>query len=177
MKSAERLFLEKGVEHTTIEDITSGATVSKRAFYLHFSSKTDVVETLRSRFVQKTLEGIKEEVGKQTRDDWNGKLAAWANACAVGYLDAARLHNLIFAAAPPPSPKGLTRNILIDHLAELLTAGNRDGAWSLTDPSFTAVFLFNALHGVVNQDGAADSEPARNKILREVEMHFHRLVR
>ena len=65
MLVAERLFLEKGVDHTTIEEVTQGAGVSKGAFYLHFSSKADVIEALRPRFVQKLLNGIVEEVGKQ----------------------------------------------------------------------------------------------------------------
>ncbi|MEF2073982.1 TetR/AcrR family transcriptional regulator [Consotaella aegiceratis] len=177
MRSAERLFLEKGVEQTTIEDITAGASVSKGAFYLHFSSKADVVEALRSRFVQGMLDRIEADLSKRPNDDWHGKLAAWANTCAVGYLDSSRLHAMIFAAAPLPPREGLTRNLLIDHLAELLTGGTRQGAWSLTDPSFTAIFLFNALHGVVNQEGAAGDGPARTKILREIETHVRRMVR
>ncbi|UIY23207.1 TetR/AcrR family transcriptional regulator [Rhizobium leguminosarum] len=43
MTAAERLFLEKGVELTTIEEITTGAGVAKGTFYLHFSSKADVL--------------------------------------------------------------------------------------------------------------------------------------
>jgi AcrR family transcriptional regulator len=176
IKSAERLFLEKGVDRTTIEEITLGAAVSKGAFYLHFSSKADVVEAMRSRFIQGLLDRISEEVGRQGRDDWNGKLTAWAKACAMGYLDATHLHSLIFAAAPAPSREGLTRNILIDHLAELLTAGSRENAWSLKTPVFTAIFLFNALHGVVNQDGVAENHAKRRTLLHDIEVHFQRLV-
>jgi len=177
MLAAERLFLHKGVDLTTVEEITQGAAVSKGAFYLHFSSKADVIEALRARFVQSLLNGIAEEVGQQDAGDWNGKLTAWAKACAKGYLDAARLHNLVFAAAPPPSRKGLTSNILIDDLAELLAEGSRGGAWSLADPAFTAIFLFNALHGVVNQDGAGDDGAGRAKLLRDIEDNVLRLVR
>lgn len=172
MLAAESLFLEKGVDLTTIEEITQGAAVSKGAFYLHFSSKADVIEALRARFVQNLLNGITEHVSKLDTDDWAGKLTSWAKACAEGYLDATRLHNLVFAAAPSPSRRGLTRNILIDDLTELLAEGDRQGAWSLTDPAFSAIFLFNALHGVVNQDDAE-----RAKLLDNIEDSVLRLVR
>lgn len=177
MLVAERFFLEKGVEHTTIEEITRGAAVSKGAFYLHFSSKADVIEALRTRFVQKLLSGIVEDVGKQHKSDWNGKLTAWAKACAMGYLDAARLHNLVFTAAPPPSREGLTSNILIDNLQQLLAAGCREGAWSPREPAFTAIFMFNALHGVVNQNAIGDDAAERTKLLRNIEESVLRLVR
>ena len=177
MKSAERLFLKKGIDETTIEEITHAAGVSKGSFYLHFSSKADVLEALRARFVQEILDGILEEVGKKGEHDWHGKLAAWAKTCAAGYLDAARLHHLVFASAPPPTREGLTRNALIDSLTKVLAGGNQDNAWFLDEPSFTAVFLFNALHGVVNQEGIAGDDGDRRKLLRNIEEHFQRVVR
>jgi AcrR family transcriptional regulator len=174
MNSAERIFLEKGVGETTIEEITQGADVAKGTFYLHFSSKADVLEALRARFVQGVLDAIIEEVGRQGGKDWGGKLAAWAKACAVAYLDAARLHHLVFAAAPPPAREGLTRNILIDHLTHLLADGAREDAWSANDPRFTAILLFNALHGVVNEPGIDGKRRSRRKLLRAIDEHFLR---
>lgn len=174
MKAAERLFLEKGLEQTTIEDITRGADVAKGTFYLHFSSKADVVEALRARFVQQALDEIIAAVARQNEKDWRGKLAAWSRACATGYFDAASLHHLVFVAAPPASQEGLTRNILIDDLAALLAAGVAENAWSIDDPTFTAIFLFNALHGVVNQPDAAGQY--RRDTLQSIEEHFLRFV-
>jgi AcrR family transcriptional regulator len=176
MTSAERIFLHKGVGQTTIEDITIGANVSKGAFYLHFSSKADVIEALRARFVQGLLDGIGAAVGRRQRGDWPERLSAWSQSCAAGYLDSARVHHLVFAAAPPPSREGLTRNILIDDLMELLAIGNRAHAWSVDDPRFTAVFLFNALHGVVNQTDVAGNADDRRKLLADIDTHFRRAV-
>ena len=172
MNAAERLFLEKGLEETTVEEITQGAAVAKGTFYLHFSSKADVLEALRRRFVQSALDGIVVEVARQSAHDWRGKLAAWSRACAVGYLDAARLHHLVFVAASPATREGLARNDLVDHLTELLEAGIDDEAWRMDDPRFTAVFLFNALHGVVNQAGVGADRKSRARLLRAIEDHF-----
>ncbi|RUL98779.1 TetR/AcrR family transcriptional regulator [Rhizobium chutanense] len=176
MTAAERLFLEKGVEQTTIEEITTGARVAKGTFYLHFSSKADVLQALRSRFVQAVLDGIVAAVGGCREEDWRGKLAAWSTACATGYLDAAALHYLAFVAAPPATREGLSRNILIDHLSELIADGAGEGAWSADDPGFTAVFLFNALHGIVNQPGIAETPSARADLLGAIEAHFLRAL-
>lgn len=176
LASAERLFLQKGVEQTTIEDMTIGANVSKGAFYLHFASKAEVIEAMRRRFVENLLDSIIVAVGRQDADNWHGRLTAWSQSCAAGYLDAARLHHLVFAAAPPPSRQGLTRNILIDHLAGLLAGGSRAEAWTLDDPPFTAIFLFNALHGVVNQDDVAGNAGDRRALLSHIEVHFRRAL-
>lgn len=43
------LFMEKGYSATTIDDIASGAGATRATFYLHFSSKADLVRSLVSR--------------------------------------------------------------------------------------------------------------------------------
>ncbi|WP_049731847.1 TetR/AcrR family transcriptional regulator [Rhizobium ecuadorense] len=175
MHSAERLFMEKGLEQTTIEEITAGAGVAKGTFYLQFSSKADVLLALRTRFVQGVLDGIVAAVAERQQTDWRGKLAAWSMACATGYLDAAGLHHLAFVAEPPATREGLSRNILIDHLSELLAAGAGGDGWSVDDPGFTAVFLFNALHGVVTQP-IGETPADRAELLRKIEAHFLRTL-
>lgn len=176
MSAAEQLFLDKGVEPTTIEEITRGAGVAKGTFYLHFGSKADMLDALRTRLVQRLLDRIVAETARRPTEDWPGRLAAWAEACCTGYLDAARLHHLVFVAAPPPTREGLTRNPLIDDLEALLASGAAAGAWLVDDPRFTAIFLFNALHGVVNQPGIGNGRAARRALLRAVAQHFGRVV-
>lgn len=41
--SARRLFLERGYDATTIEDITEAAVVSRRTFFRYFATKEDLV--------------------------------------------------------------------------------------------------------------------------------------
>jgi AcrR family transcriptional regulator len=174
MNAAETLFLEQGFDRTTIEEITTAAGVAKGTFYLQFPAKTDVLEALRQRFVRQLMDRIVDEVDRQAPEDWPAKLSAWARACAGGYLEAARLHHLVFVAVPPSSQEGLTRNVVIDHLAELLAAGCNSRAWSLDDAGFTASFLFAALHGVVNRRGEDRSHG--EQLLPRLEDHFFRVV-
>lgn len=43
VRAATRLFLERGVTGTSIDDIAAGAGIARRTFFLHFPSKEDVL--------------------------------------------------------------------------------------------------------------------------------------
>ena len=176
MNSAQRLFLEQGVAPTTIEQITSGADVAKGTFYLHFSSKEDILVALGERFAQEHLIKIKAAVAEKRQGDWKGKLATWATSCVTGYLDSIRLHDIAFYESRPPTREGLVNNIVIDHLADLLQAGVDAGAWSIDDPRFTAVFLFSGLHGVVDDAYIKEKRVNRSRLAHRLEQLCFRAV-
>ncbi len=169
MNAARHLFLKHGVGATTIEQITSGADVAKGTFYLYFSSKEDVLAALRDRFAQELLIGIKTAIAEKRKEDWKGKLATWAEAGVTGYLDSIRLHDVLFYGSRPPTRRGLVNNIVIDHLIELLQAGVDAGAWSIDDPNFTAVFLFNGLHSVVDDAVTAEKRVNRSRLANRLQ--------
>jgi len=52
---ALRLFLEKGYEKTTINDVIAAAGLSKGAFYHHFHAKEDLLEAIAARFAEQSL--------------------------------------------------------------------------------------------------------------------------
>jgi AcrR family transcriptional regulator len=176
MDAAQRLFLKRGVDRTTVEEITSGANVAKGTFYLYFSSKEEVLAALGRRFADRVLEKIQSAVAQKNREDWRGKLGAWARAGVAGYLEAIQLHDIVFYGALPRSREGLVQNILIDDLATLLEAGADSQAWRIQDPRATAVFLFSGLHGAVDfacaQRGRIDSQ----RTAREVQNLFFRVA-
>jgi AcrR family transcriptional regulator len=176
MNAAERLFLKHGVEPTTIEQITMGADVAKGTFYLYFSSKEDVLEALRERFGQKLLAGIKAAVDRERNGDWKKKLAAWAAAGVAGYIESIRLHDILFYGSRPPTRKGLVKNAIIDHLAELLKAGIDAGAWSVEDPHFTAIFLFSGLHSAVDYAYSEGKRIDRGPVTRKLQQACLRAV-
>jgi AcrR family transcriptional regulator len=169
MNAAERLFLKRGVGPTTIEQITSGARVAKGTFYLYFSSKEDVLGALEERFAQEHLRKIKAAVAEKKKEDWKGKLAAWAAAGVSSYLEAIRLHDILFYGSRPATREGHVNNIVIDHLVELLRGGADAGAWSIDDARFSGVFLFSGLHGVVDDAVAKERRVDRSPLARRVE--------
>jgi AcrR family transcriptional regulator len=176
MNAAEHLFLSEGVGATTIEQITSRAGVAKGTFYLYFSSKDDILAALADRFATQLLEKIKTAVAKEPAGHWRGKLQTWAKACVTGYLDSIRLHDILFFGSRPRTREGLTDNIVIDHLTALLEAGIDACAWSLDDPHFTAVFLFNGLHAVVDDAYSKEKRVNRTRLSHRAEQLSSRSV-
>jgi AcrR family transcriptional regulator len=53
---AQRLFLEKGYERTTINDVIEATQLSKGAFYHHFRAKEDLLEAIAERFARQAME-------------------------------------------------------------------------------------------------------------------------
>ena len=52
---AQRLFLAKGYERTTINDVIAATGLSKGAFYHHFRAKEDLLEAIAARFAEQSL--------------------------------------------------------------------------------------------------------------------------
>jgi AcrR family transcriptional regulator len=52
---AQRLFLAKGYERTTINDVIIATGLSKGAFYHHFRAKEDLLEAIAARFAEQSL--------------------------------------------------------------------------------------------------------------------------
>ena len=71
LEAATRLFIEKGYEHTSIQDIISNlGGLSKGAIYHHFKSKEDILEAVTDKMTEesnKILEKIRD------REDLTGK--------------------------------------------------------------------------------------------------------
>ncbi len=57
-QAAMGLFLERGFEATTIEDITEAADVSKRSFFDYFPSKEEVVFAWQDSFADRLMAAI-----------------------------------------------------------------------------------------------------------------------
>ena len=178
MNAAVSLFLKNGVAHTAIEQITTRARVAKGTFYLYFSSKENILEALGERFAEQLLAGIKAAVAEKPAHHWKEKLAAWSAACLTGYLDSIRLHDVVFnrARSHPHTHVGLIDNIIIDHLEDLLQTGTRRRAWKIEDPRFTAVYLFSALHGIVDYTVAREKRPNVPPLKKRIEHLFFRAV-
>lgn len=176
MDSAQRLFLKQGVGPTTIEQITDGAKVAKGTFYLYFSSKEAVLAALGDRFAEVHLAGIKRSVEAKAADDWVGRLNAWAAAGVATYIDSIQLHDILFFGARPVTREGLVDNIVIDHLAELLTAGAQAGAWRVDDARFTAVFLFSGLHSAVDDAYTKEKRVNRTRLTQRLQRICFRAV-
>ncbi len=168
MNAAQRLFLRRGVAATSIEQITEAAGVAKGTFYLYFDTKEAIRAALGERFAQGLLAVIEAAIANVPAADWPGKLDAWARGAVAAYLDAIRLHDVLFYEAHPPNRRGATDNVIVDHLTSLLRAGEAAGAWAVPDARVTALFLFSGLHGVIDAAQVAGNRVDRRALSARV---------
>src|SRR5438034_9122033 len=55
---AQQLFLTKGYEKTTINDVIAATGLSKGAFYHHFAAKEDLLEAITQRFSREAVTSV-----------------------------------------------------------------------------------------------------------------------
>lgn len=127
---AQRLFLEKGYENTTIQDIVDElGGLTKGAVYHHFKSKEEIMDAVGDRMF--SVNNPFEKVRKRT--DLNG-LEKLREAIRLNQSDEARTDMTIQSIPLTRNPRLLVeminsnRQILTPYYQELLEEGNRDGS-------------------------------------------------
>jgi AcrR family transcriptional regulator len=176
MDAAERLFLEKGVGATSIDEIVAAADVAKGTFYLQFPSKDHLLAALQQRFVTSFAAMIEAAMDRRPEPDWRGRLRAWVEAVANGYLDRVALHDVVFHEIQVTDRRLKHENIVVDRLALFLKQGLQAGAWSVEDPHLAAVMLFNALHGAIDDVLASGSPVDRKQLSKLLDAFCQRAV-
>ena len=130
LDTAQRLFLEKGYEQTTIQDITDNlGGLTKGAIYHHFKSKEEIIDAVSDRmfFSNNPFEAVRE------RKDLNG-LQKLRESIRMNQSDQERTNLTIQSIPVCKNPRLLmeminsNRKILTHYYQELLEEGNRDGS-------------------------------------------------
>lgn len=78
LDTAQRLFLEKGYEHTTVQDVIDHlGGLTKGAIYHHFKSKEDILKAVTERlFRENTLSAKWNKIAKEEKMNGAEKLKA-----------------------------------------------------------------------------------------------------
>ena len=127
---AQRLFLEKGYENTTIQDIVNElGGLTKGAVYHHFKSKEEIMDAVSDRmfFENNPFEAVKG------RTDLNG-LQKLREVVRLNQADTARTNMTAQSIPMNHNPRVLVgmidanRRILTPYFLELIEEGNRDGS-------------------------------------------------
>lgn len=63
------VFSQKGLEHTTVQDLLDAANISRRTFYKYFSSKIDVLESVYELALGIQLARYESELGEASSLD------------------------------------------------------------------------------------------------------------
>ncbi len=130
LDAAQKLFLEKGYDNTTIQDIVDHlGGLSKGAVYHHFKSKEEIMDAVGDRMFANNNPFDKV----RNRSDLNG-LQKLQEAIRINQSDEARTSMTIQAIPLMRNPRLLVemiesnRRILTPYYQELLEEGNADGS-------------------------------------------------
>ena len=130
LDTAQRLFLEKGYDNTTIQDIVDHLDgLSKGAVYHHFKSKEEIMDAVGDRMfaANNPFEKVKN------RKDLNG-LQKLQEAIRLNQSDDDRTSMVIQSIPLTRNPRLLVEmiqsnlNVLTPYYEALLEEGNKDGS-------------------------------------------------
>ena len=140
---SQRLFLEKGYENTTIQDIVDElGGLTKGAVYHHFKSKEEIMDAVGDRmfFSNNPFEAVRG------RTDLNG-LQKLREAVRLNQSDKERVRLTAQSIPIAKSPRLLQEmiiscsKVLTPYFLELIEEGNRDGSMHTDYPREIAELL------------------------------------
>jgi TetR/AcrR family transcriptional repressor of nem operon len=173
LAAGQAQFLAKGVVATSLEDITSGAGVSKGLFYLYFKSKEDLVLALQDRFSSEFAERILAAAAAEP--EWEAKLDACVQVSFDYYRDMHDLHEVLFHHAPHSAGhrEEAGHGLVVEAIKDILTAG----AFDVEDPRVTAVLCYASMHAFdpgFHHAPIAEDDPDGLAVLRAAKILFRR---
>lgn len=140
---SQRLFLEKGYENTTIQDIVDElGGLTKGAVYHHFKSKEEIMDAVGDRmfFSNNPFEAVR------SRTDLNG-LQKLREVVRLNQSNEERVRLTAQSVPIAKSPRLLqemivsNRKVLTPYFLELIEEGNRDGSMHTDYPREIAELL------------------------------------
>ncbi|WP_419785348.1 TetR/AcrR family transcriptional regulator [Pseudodesulfovibrio sp.] len=149
LDTAEAIFLKKGYEAATVNDILEAANLSKGGFYHYFKSKNEVLDALRNRYTRWFLDTVDAKVNAFPPSLADKRFQAWIHAYAETYLSTVALHDLVYHSVHTQKTNE-DRIAISRQIEQLLKEGVARGAWTLSSPHLTATIIYSAIHGVMD---------------------------
>lgn len=181
---AQALFLERGYDKVSLNEVIIAAGVSKGAFYHYFASKEALLEALATRFAEAAFARIRSVL-----DDPDLDAIERLNALlAKGRRDKIENVETVWALfAPLFRPENLVlfhrikvtvRALVSPVLREIITRGVADGIFDTFDPEGVADMILQlsmTTHSIVsaalNADGPERIDEATHSLERRVRLH------
>jgi TetR/AcrR family transcriptional repressor of nem operon len=199
LAAGQAQFLAKGVAATSLEDITSGAGVSKGLFYLYFRSKEDLVLALQDQFSTEFAGRILAAAAAEP--DWAAKLDACVQVSFDFYRDMHDLHEVLFRHAAGHREHAAGQHAggqhaggqhaggqhtvgdreeaghgrVVEAIQRILTEGTAAGALDVEDPETTAILCYASMHAFdPGFHGGGPGHPDGKALLRAAQLLFRR---
>src|SRR6218665_681594 len=166
LDAAERVFLERGVSRTSLNEIASAAGVTRGAIYWHFQDKSDVFNAMMMR-VTLPLEEAMRRIDDPQVHPIDALRASWADAFALGARDpqVRRVFEIAVYKVEYVEETKAVRDRHISHRGEklvqmeraLVLAAAREGI-TLPMPPSVAAYGLHALIGGLFQNWLLEPE-------------------
>lgn len=150
---AQGLFLTRGYEQTTVNDVIAATGLSKGAFYHHFRAKEDLLEAIADRFARESLGFIRGLQADRSLDalqrlnlmlslgrEWKREHIAELRAMFATLLAPQNvvLYQRILEAV---------FRVLAPALAQIIAEGQSEGVFGAGDPALAAEVLLGLANG------------------------------
>lgn len=147
METASGLFVEKGYDKTTMDEIAAAAGVAKGTLYHYFKNKAELLHALRADFEKKIISRIRPKVESHPADDHIARIEAWVDAAVDAYFELNELHDVVIYGTGMPFRSTMADAEITKCLKKLIIDGAEAGVWRIDDAHWTAVTMFYSFRG------------------------------
>jgi len=161
IEAAEKLFIEKGYDAATMDEIASTANFAKGTLYHYFSNKEKLLTVMRKNFEKKVMERIRPAVEECAENDWIGRIKAWVYSAVDAYFDMSDLHDVVIYGKGMPFRNTMVDAEITRYLAKLIADGAKAGAWKIDDAHWTATIMFYSFRGSCDE-AILGTQPAKD---------------
>ncbi|HEY1749717.1 MAG TPA: TetR/AcrR family transcriptional regulator [Caulobacteraceae bacterium] len=150
---AQGLFLTRGYERTTINDVIAATRLSKGAFYHHFRSKEELLEAIVQRFARESLgfiEGLQADAGLDALQRLN-RLLSLEREWKLEHIG--ELRAMLATLLDPGNVTlyqrivGAVTAVLAPALATIVADGEAEGVFDAPEPGIVAEVLLGLNNG------------------------------
>ncbi|MDA3648909.1 TetR/AcrR family transcriptional regulator [Saccharopolyspora indica] len=182
LDAAERVFVERGIDAARIDEITDRADVSIGTFYQHFSSKHDLMLTLRARFVERLVERQDAVVRRLPADDWSGRVDAWLVDGVRAYVEHAELHDVLYDHTPINAKTTIQVSPENEHVEAFrrLIAERPNPPADAPNPAMAANLIYSAWYGATHallHHETEDIDRLSDELIADITDLAHRYLR
>ncbi|MTC58514.1 TetR family transcriptional regulator [Providencia rustigianii] len=147
MNAAEQLFLSKGFVATTVSDIVAAADVAKGTFYHYFQSKNEIMDALRTRYMDWYLGHIAEALSQY--QSASSQLKSWCENSVKYYVEKQSLHDMLFHDEYHGHTNNHERRA-IEQIKQILALGEQQQEWQASPPELIATMIYHSMHAAVD---------------------------
>lgn len=164
LAAAERLFAEKGIDKTTMDDIARESEYSKATLYVYFQSKEEIINAILLSGLVLLQRKLQEAM--DTAADWYGSYEGVCAAVIRYYGERPEACGVLMADGSDADPEAIdqevrdilrVRKAIGRSLADFLRRGVAEGKIRLEfTPEETVLLFWSALEGMVRMAGARE---------------------